>query len=72
MRSGLASANLPFATIVREVWNGGDLVEFSLSANGPKSEQHGACAGQLAFVCGPGAAAQPCIVTAPCRVTERI
>jgi hypothetical protein len=36
MRSGLASANLPFVTIDREVWNG-DLLEFSLSAIGQKA-----------------------------------
>ncbi len=36
LRSGLASANLPFVTIDREVWNG-DLLEFSLSAMGQKA-----------------------------------
>ena len=32
----MASANLPFVTIDREVWNG-DLLEFSLSAIGQKA-----------------------------------
>ncbi len=36
LRSGLASANLPFVSIDREVWNG-DLLEFSLSAMGQKA-----------------------------------
>lgn len=36
LKSGLASANLPFLTIEREVWNG-DLLEFSLTGMGQKA-----------------------------------
>jgi hypothetical protein len=36
LKSGLASANLPFVTINRETWNG-DLLEFSLTGMGQKA-----------------------------------
>jgi hypothetical protein len=36
LKSGLASAHLPFVTIDREVWNG-DLLEFSLTGMGHKA-----------------------------------
>jgi hypothetical protein len=36
MKNGLASANLPFVTIDREMWNG-DLLEFSLRGMGQQA-----------------------------------